>query len=70
MVYNLGHHPKPRKDENVDFWVPKKSKEVLVENGVTSTRGIKKRGVEVTVREKHRDRPGQDRKGQEEQYGG
>jgi len=46
---NLGDNSKPREDEDVNFRVSKKSKQMLVENWVPPASRIKKRCVEITV---------------------
>jgi len=40
-----------RKNQNINFRVPKKSEQVLIKNGVSPSSRVKERSVEVTIEE-------------------
>jgi hypothetical protein len=42
MSYNVRNSPKSWKNKNIDFWVPKESEEVLVENRVPTAGRVEK----------------------------
>lgn len=42
---NVRNSPKAGENEDVDFWVAKKSEEMLVEDGVPAACGVKEGGV-------------------------
>jgi hypothetical protein len=45
----MRNYPKSWEDENVNFWVSKKSEQMLEQDWVTPSRGVKEGGVKVSV---------------------
>ena len=61
----MTNNTKPRKDKNINFWVAEKSEKMLVQDRVPSSDGRKEHSFKITISEKHRNRPREDRKRQE-----
>jgi hypothetical protein len=66
---HMTHNAKPRQDQNVHLRVAEEPKEVLIENGIPTTRWIKEGGVKVAIRQQHGDGSRKHRQRQEQQKG-
>jgi uncharacterized protein YpmB len=51
-------HTKSRKNKNINLWVAKESKKVLVKDGVSTSSRVEERGVKVSISQKYSDSPG------------
>ena len=61
---NMRNRPKCRKDKNINLWMSKESKEVLVKNRITPSNRVEERCIEISVGKKHGDRSCQNGEGE------
>lgn len=63
----MGDHTKPWENKNVDFGVAKESEQVLIQDGVTPSCGVKEGCIKVTICQKHGDAGCKDGEGEEKE---
>jgi hypothetical protein len=66
---DVADNAEARQDHDIHFRMTKEPEQVLVKQQVTTIGRIKEGGAEVTVRQQHGDRAGQNRKRQQQQKG-
>ena len=51
--YNMRNNTKTRQNQNINFRMTKKPKQMLIQNRITTTSGIKKRCIKITISKQH-----------------
>jgi len=54
---DMPDNTKPWENEDIDFWVPKKPKQMLVQYRITTTGRVKESGIKVSIQQKYSDPP-------------